>query len=100
VSERINSQSTIKLYEKIIQANPEKEKIYIVRDNAMYYKSAIVKDFLEKNPQIIELALPPYSPNLNSIERLWHFFKKKVTYNKYYEHFTDFEIAVEEFFDT
>lgn len=100
VSEKINSQSTIELYKKIIKANPEKNKIYIVRDNAMYYKSSIVKEFLKENPQIIELALPPYSPNLNSIERLWHFFKKKVTYNKYYDNFTDFTKAVEEFFDT
>jgi transposase len=31
--------------------------------------------------------LPPYSPNLNLIERFWRFFHKKVTYNKYYEDF-------------
>lgn len=47
----------------------------------------------------IELIfLPPYSPNLNLIERLWKFFRKKVLYNRYYEKFNDFKIACEDFF--
>ena len=36
------------------------------------------------------INLPPYSPNLNIIERLGKFFKKKVIYNSYYEIFTLF----------
>ena len=35
--------------------------------------------------------LPPYSPNLNPIEKLWHFFHKKILYNKYYPDFKEFE---------
>jgi len=42
--------------------------------------------------------LPSYSPNLNLIERLWHFFKKKVLYNQYFNKFNDFEKAVMNFF--
>ncbi len=42
--------------------------------------------------------LPPYSPNLNLIERYWKFFKKKVLYNQYYETFDEFEAACNSFF--
>jgi len=33
------------------------------------------------------LFLPPYSPNLNLIERLWKFVKKECLYSKYYLEF-------------
>ena len=42
--------------------------------------------------------LPPYAPNLNLIEQLWKFFKKKTLYNRYYETFADFKAACEAFF--
>jgi len=38
--------------------------------------------------------LPPYSPNLNPIERLWKFMNERVLYNKYYEKFNEFKNAV------
>uniref|UniRef100_UPI00374D503B transposase n=1 Tax=Ferruginibacter sp. TaxID=1940288 RepID=UPI00374D503B len=44
------------------------------------------------------IYLPPYSPNLNLIERLWRYFKKQVMKNKYYANYATFEQAVETFF--
>ena len=49
-----------------------------------------VKDFA-KACAIKLLYLPPYSPNLNIIERLWQFLKKEVLYNRYYETFDKFK---------
>ena len=40
------------------------------------------------------LYLPSYSPNLNLIERLWKFVKKKVLYSKYYSEFDMFKKAI------
>ena len=42
--------------------------------------------------------LPPYSPNLNPIERLWKWMKECVIYNTYYSEFEDFKAAVFGFF--
>jgi hypothetical protein len=42
--------------------------------------------------------LPPCSPNLNSIERLWKIMHEMVSYNKYYETFSDFTEATLNFF--
>jgi len=38
--------------------------------------------------------LPSYSPNLNLIERLWKFVKKKSLNNVYYETFDDFKTGI------
>lgn len=68
--------------------------ITLVLDNARYQKCAIVKEMAELLG-IELLYLPPYSPNLNLIERLWKFVKKKCLYAKYYEDFTEFSSAIE-----
>jgi transposase len=47
----------------------------MVLDNAAYNHAKIVKKFAEENNMVL-LYLPPYSPNLNIIERLWKFSKK------------------------
>lgn len=46
------------------------------------------------------LFLPSYSPNLNIIERLWKFTKKKILYAKYYETPLKFHTAINGFFQT
>lgn len=96
--QRINSQTMIALLKIILQAQKQ-GKIYIVLDNARYYHSLIVKDFLKEHPRIILKFLPPYSPNLNIIERLWKILKKKVVHNKFYLKFEDFRKAVIDFLE-
>jgi len=67
--------------------------ITIVLDNARYQRCKLV---IEKAEELgIELLfLPPYSPNLNLIERLWKFVKKEVLYGKYYDNFEKFKEAI------
>ena len=45
------------------------------------------------------LFLPSYSPNLNLIERLWRFVKRKAAYGRYHPTFADFRAAVQEVLD-
>ena len=93
----INAVSTIELLKQIEQKHDEKTKvIYVICDNARYYRSKLVKEYVEKSR--IELVfLPPYSSNLNLIERLWKFFKKKVLYNTYIETFAEFKMRCDDF---
>ena len=88
-AEMINAQSTIALFKEIMRKQPL-GFIYIILDNARYYRSEMVSEFVSRNSRIRLMFLPPYSPNLNVIERLWRFFKKNVTYNTYYEDFAVF----------
>lgn len=73
--------------------------ICIILDNATYQRSYLVQH-KAKTLGIDLIYLPPYSPNLNLIERLWLYFKKKVIKNKYYADYSSFEKAVETFFQT
>jgi transposase len=69
--------------------------ITLVMDNARYQRCRFVTD-LAKALRIELLFLPPYSPNLNLIERLWKFVKKKCLYSEYYETFQEFQKAIED----
>lgn len=67
--------------------------ITIVLDNARYQHCQLIIE-LAANLKIELLFLPPYSPNLNLIERLWKFVKKECLYSKYYETFGSFKKAI------
>jgi transposase len=94
----VNAQSTVRLLEKIGKRNGDKCRIYIYSDNARYYHSRLLKAYLAENPRFVLLHLPPYSPNLNLIERLWKFLRKKVINSYYHEKFDDFRHSVLGFF--
>lgn len=93
----LNAESTIQFFRKIEEAYPTKRRIHIFCDNAPYYRNKMVRQYL-KNSKVKLHFLPPYSPNLNPIERLWKWMKERVIYNTYYEHFEDFKKAIFGFF--
>jgi len=93
----LNANSTIDFLKKIEKAYPDKEKIHVFCDNARYYKNKNVHKYLE-NSKIKLHFLPPYSPNLNPIERLWKWMKERVIYNAYYPGFDEFKSAIFGFF--
>jgi transposase len=69
--------------------------ITVVLDNARYQKCAIVQQYAAALG-IELLYLPSYSPQLNLIERMWRFIRKKCLYSKYYPDFSLFKQAIEE----
>lgn len=95
----LNAEATINFFRKIEAAYPGKKRVHIFCDNARYYKNKAVTEYLGTSK--IELHfLPPYSPNLNPIERLWKWMKERVIYNTYYREFEDFKTSVFGFFET
>jgi transposase len=63
-------------------------EIILVMDNAPWHKSL-------KAPSNIEIVyLPPYSPELNPVERLWKYLKDHILRNKVYESLEDLEATV------
>jgi transposase len=99
-SKTINAEEVIKLFDKIQLVYKEKATIYLIVDNARYYKNKDVQAYLAKQECRMKLIfLPPYSPNLNFIERLWKFMKKYIIGVKYREKFKEFEQDIHHFFD-
>ena len=95
--ETVNSTSTIRLLDKLAVKHPI-GKIHLVLDNASYHHSKVVKLWLKKHRRFKLHFLPPYSPNLNLIERLWRFFHLKVTWNRYFATFEEFKKETLKFF--
>jgi len=73
------------------------ERIHIILDNAAAHKSQKLQDFLQGSRFELHY-LPPYSPNLNPIERLWKVFRETTLYNRFFATYWDFSMAVREFF--
>ena len=77
--------------------HPNASCIYIISDNAKYYHNRELKEWAE-NSRIKQIFLPPYSPNLNLIERLWKFLRKKVINTGFYRNKAEFRLAIKKFF--
>jgi transposase len=88
----VNAYSVCKLLIKITQKFGNLP-VSIVLDNARYQKCKLVQE-TAKMFDIELLYLPPYSPNLNLIERMWKFVKKKCLYSTYYSDFSSFTKAI------
>ena len=102
--ENVSQQANIELVDKVIEKCPNKTVIHFYLDNAKYnfgkdYKEYINKIENEKGVKIILHNLLSYSPNLNLIERLWKYAKKKLLSNIYYEKYADFKKTIIDFFE-
>ena len=89
----ITATEICEMLQNIAQLYPDKY-IHIVLDNAKYQRCDVVTDLAVKLG--IDLVyLPPYSPNLNLIERFWKFTKNKLRV-KYYNDFGSFKATIDE----
>ena len=56
----------------LLQYRQDGRKMVVILDNARWHHARLLKPWLKKHKQILRLDfLPPYSPELNSIERVW-----------------------------
>jgi len=69
------------------------DKIALIMDGAGWHKSKALK--IPDN--IIIFYLPPYSPELNPVERLWLYIKNNTLANKIYKNLEDLETVICEF---
>ena len=60
--------------------------MYLIQDNASYHKKPEVYEWYKKYRSRVEVfLLPPYSPEFNAIERVWHYTRKHATHNRYFD---------------
>jgi len=57
----------------------------VVLDNARWHHARYLKLWLSKHRHILKLVfLPPYSPELNTVERVWKLTRTLCTHNRYF----------------
>lgn len=93
----INSDTIVDLLIKLKQEYPD-IPLTLIMDNARYQRCNKVTEQADMLGINI-LFLPPYSPNLNLIERLWKFTKKKCLYNRYHTTFCHFKETIDDYLD-
>jgi transposase len=90
----VNTETMCELLKRIT-ASGLSGPITLVLDNARYQRNDVVMA-LAKELGIKLLFLPSYSPNLNLIERLWKFIKRRALYGRYHPTFAEFQAAIDE----
>ncbi|WP_340619667.1 IS630 family transposase [Xenorhabdus siamensis] len=93
----INAENVAYFFGAIRETYPLSQKIHLILDGAGYHRTDLVKDIAE----ILNIELhylPPYSPNLNPIERLWKYMNEQVRNNVYFATPKVFREAIHSFF--
>ena len=61
-------------------------RVYLIQDNASYHKKPEVYEWFGTNRKRVEVyLLPPYSPQFNAVERIWHYTRVQSTHNRYFD---------------
>ena len=79
------------------QSVKKDKKVVVVLDNARYHYAKYFRKWVEKHEEKFELLfLPPYSPELNTSERIWKLTKRLKIHNQYFPDLKKLIRAVEE----
>lgn len=71
-------------------------KIVVVLDNAKWHHARLLNPWLQQHRSTLSLVfLPPYSPDLNPIERVWKLTRRHCTHNHYFPELSDLITAVQ-----
>jgi transposase len=80
-----NAETFLLFLNKIVNSKKKGKKIILILDNARYHHATMIQPWLNKNVNKIQvLFLPPYSPDLNNIERVWKMTRRICTHNRYF----------------
>ncbi len=80
---KINAREFIRFLRRLRRIYPNMIVTLII-DNACWHKAKKVTRFMKEDGRINIIYLPPYCPELNSVEKLWKFFRRNVTHNYFF----------------
>lgn len=98
---RFNGETFFKFLKKLRKASCQSgKKVMVISDNARYHHAKLHKDYRDQCATRFALDfLPPYSPDLNPIERVWKLTRRCCTHNVYFPTLESIADAVETTFD-
>ena len=96
--DNVNGEQFVNLLRLLKERHPETKRFILYLDNAAYYGKPVVMEWLKRHPEFRLEPVPPYSPNVNLIERLWKFLKQKAL-SRWHPTFEAMQEAVSEVLD-
>ena len=94
--EKVNSETIQAFFTELRAENGTNKRIHLILDGAGYHREKVVKDKADELNIKLHF-LPPYSPNLNPIERLWKVMNEHVRNNKYFATAKEFRKKIDGF---
>jgi len=79
---------------KLVRRGRKHRKMLLVLDNARWHHAILLRPWLQKQKSLSLDFLPPYSPELNHIERVWKLTRRLRTHNQYFQEIEDLTSAV------
>lgn len=98
---KFNAQSFWAFLQQIEAVSRESGRpVILIVDNARYHHAKLHRTWREENVDHFRLDyLPPYSPELNPIERVWKLTRRNRLHNRYFQTLAEIEATVEEQFE-
>jgi transposase len=95
MSETLNAVTFLDFLKKLLSFRLPSKVIHLILDNSRYHHAKLLEPWLDEHKEEIVLdVLPPYSPHLNPIERVWKQTRQKTTHNRYFPALSDIVQAV------
>jgi transposase len=92
---KFNAMTFGSFLKQLLRHRRSDRKMVVVLDNARWHHAKILEPWLKKYAHLFQLDfLPPYSPELNSIERVWKLTRTLCTHNRYFQEFQELIDAV------
>jgi transposase len=80
-----NAQTFQRFLKRLLRQQTRGHRMIVVLDNARYHHAVLLAPFSREHAQELRLLfLPPYSPQLASIERVWKLTRRLATHNRYF----------------
>jgi len=93
--DKFNAQTIEAFFSELVKHREFGKTMVVVLDNARFHHAKALCSWLEKHSENFRLGfLPPYSPELNHIERVWKLLRRLCTHNQYFEQLEDLRQAV------
>jgi len=95
--ETVNAESMVDFLGKV-RSQYGSKSVHIILDRSGYHRAALLAEKAAKLNIKLHF-LPPYSPNLNPIERLWKVMNEQVRNNRFFKGAKDFKESISGFFE-
>lgn len=84
-SETFNSETFLAFMKQLVRHRRRNQLMVVITDNARYHRAKLLRGWLDAHHDQIRLDyLPPYSPDLNHVERVWKLTRRTCTHNRYF----------------
>jgi len=95
--DKFNAQSFHNFMKKLLAVgSTEGRKMALITDNAKYHHAKLHREWREEHAnRFVLYFLPPYSPDLNPVERVWKLIRRICLHNRYFHTLKEIEEVVE-----